>query len=389
MGAEQRNGVAIAVQANYLLTPFGSRYCRQLRLPLSEIVTSDMRRGTGFVWNQVHVDFLGKLVTLGLISEIEILRHEFNTKRSEIVRLTREIGYALIFDGLRHTLRRRLHALPAVEQVLEHPSVTTMRGTERKLDPEIVKRLVTSEGKVIEGMRNSLLKSATESVPKEDFLHGEKVHFLHRAVDSVENESWFLLYVVDHRGSQSVIFHTLLETLKEQVKKAVVPEYVGLILMELMSTAEHVHLRDLAERDQYLRTHPQELEQKLRDPEFRRKLTSRGVANKELLSLVYRFDPGVHSERNHRGLHIVLSNSGLLGYRSRNDIINRPQKRIRRERLRELVDQDSEGTLAGSLIGIYLNALEEAAEAQGITVDSDVLRDEREDRTRTTLKVSF
>lgn len=389
MGAEQRTGVSIAVQANYLLTPFGSRYCRQLRIPLSEIVTSEMRRGTGFVWSQVHVDFLGKLVGLGLISEIEIRRHEFGSKRSEILRLSREIGYALIFEGLRKEVRRRLHPLPAVQQLLEHPSVSMLQGSERQLDPEIVKRLVTTESSVIETLRLALLEKATESVAKEDFLHQEKVHFMRRAIDSLERESWFLLYVVDHRGNQQIVFNTILETLKEQVKKAVIPEYVGLILMELMSAAEHVHLRDLAERDQYLRTHPHELEQKLRDPEFRRKLTSRGEITKELLSLLYRFETGAHGEGDLRGLHIVLTNSGLLGYRSRNDILNRPQKRIRRERLRELVDHDSEGTLAGSLIGIYLNALEEAAAAQGISVDSDVIRDEREGRTRTTLKIAF
>ena len=389
MGAEQKNGVAIAVQANYLLTPFGSRYCRQRRIPLSEITTSDMRRGTGFVWNQVHVDFLGKLVALGLISEIEIRRQEFSSKRPEIVRLSREIGYALILEELRRALHNRLQALPEVEKLLEHPSIVIAQGNERQLDPEIVKRLVTTESTVIETLRASLLESATASVPKEDFLHNEKVHFMHRAIDSLERESWFYLYVVDHRGGQELIFRSILDVLEEYAKKAVIPEYIGLILTELMNAAEYVHLRDLAERDQYLRTHPHELEQKLRDPEFRRKLTSRGEITKELLSLVYRFETGGHDGPDRRGLDLVLSNSGLLGYRSRNEIINRPQKRIRRERLRELVDQDSEGTLAGSLIGIYLNALEEAASAQGVTVDSDVLRDEREDRTRTTLKIRF
>lgn len=387
-GQEQKNDVAIAVPANYILTPFGNRYCRQRRIPLSEIVTSDMSRGSGFVWNQVHVDFLEKLVAQGLISEIEIRRHEFGSKRAEIVRLTREIGYALIVNGLRKTISETLRALPDVEKLLEHPSVT-ISGNGRQFDPALVEKVLATERPVLTELRQSLLQEASSAVAKEDFFHTEKIRFLQRAVDSLEDESWFLLYVVDHRGKQTKIFGAILELLKTYLKRVVIPEYGGLILTELLNAAEYVHLRDLAERDQYLRTHPHELEQKLRDPEFIRKLTSRGALNKEFLSLAYRFDSGEHIGSPGRGLDVVLSNSGLLGYRSRNEIINRPQKRVRREKLAELVAQDSEGTLAGSLLGIYLSALEESATEQEVEVDSDVVRDERRGTTKTTLKIRF
>jgi hypothetical protein len=387
-GKIERNDVAIAVPANYLLTPFGDRYCRQRRIPLSEITTSDVNRGSGFVWQQVNVGFLEKLVALGLISEIEIRRHEFGSKRGEIVRLTKEIGYALIVNAFQRAVSEGLRALPDVEKLLEHPSVTA-GGTGRQFDPALVKKILATQKPIVEKFHHALLEEGSTAIAKEDFFHTEKVRFLQRAVDSLEDESWFLLYVIDHRGKQTEVFPAILKLLSSYLKRVVIPEYGGLILTELLSAAESVHLRDLAERDQYLRTHPHELEQKLRDPEFVRKLTSRGEINKELLTLAYKFESGEPSRAGRGGLEILLSNSGLLGYRSRNDILNRPQKRVRREKLVDLVAQDSEGTLAGSLLGIYLNALQETASEQGVEVDSDVVRDEREGRTKTTISISF
>ncbi len=387
-GKIERNDVAIAVPANYLLTPFGDRYCRQRRIPLSEITTSDVDRGSGFVWQQVNVGFLEKLVALGLISEIEIRRHEFGSKRGEIVRLTKEIGYALIVNAFQKAVSEGLRALPDVERLLEHPTVTT-GGNGRQFDPALVKKILATQKPILEKFHHALLEEGSAGIAKEDFFHTEKVRFLQRAVDSLEDESWFLLYVIDHRGKQTEVFPAILKTLSSYLKRVVIPEYGGLILTELLSAAESVHLRDLAERDQYLRTHPHELEQKLRDPEFVRKLTSRGEINKELLTLAYKFESGEPSRAGRGGLEILLSNSGLLGYRSRNDILNRPQKRVRREKLADLVAQDSEGTLAGSLLGIYLNALQETASDQGVEVDSDVVRDEREGRTKTTISISL
>ncbi|MFP4427201.1 MAG: hypothetical protein ACLFPP_12160 [Spirochaetaceae bacterium] len=387
-GKEEKSDVAIAVPANYLLTPFGDRYCRQRGIPLSEITTSDVNRGSGFVWQQVNVGFLERLVALNLISEIEIRRHEFGSKRGEIVRLSKEIGYALIVDAFRTAVSQRLRELPAVERLLEHPSVTT-GGNGRQFDPALVQKILATQKPLLESFREALLEEGRGAVAKEDFFHAEKVRFLRRAVDSLNDESWFLLYVIDHRGKQAEVHPAILELLSSFLKRVVIPEYGGLILTELLNAAESVHLRDLAERDQYLRTHPHELEQKLRDPEFVRKLTSRGAINKEFLTLAYKFDSGEPSRTGRRVLEILLSNGGLLGYRSRNDILNRPQKRVRREKLVDLVAQDSEGTLAGSLLGIYLNALQETASEQGVDVDSEVVRDEREGRTRTIIRISF
>lgn len=387
-GEEYKNDVVIAVPANYLLTPFGTRYCRQRGIPLSEIVTSDTGRGSGFVWKQVHVSFLEKLVALGLITEIEVRRHEFGSKRDELVRLTREIGYSLIINGLRKAIYEALRALPDVEKLLEHPSVST-GDKNRQFQPSLVEKVLTTQQPILDTFRRALVEGGGSVIGKADFFHTEKVRFLRRAVNSLEDESWFLLYLIDHRANKSEILETILGLIKTYLKRVVVPEYGGLILTELLNAAEYVHFRDLAERDQYLRTHPHELEQKLKDQEFIRKLTSRGAINKEFLTLAYKFDSGEQPLHGRRALDIVLSNSGLLGYRSRNDIINRPQKRIRRDKLTELVAQDGEGTLAGSLLGIYLSALEETAAEQGVEVDSEVVRDEREGRTRTAIKIRF
>jgi ribosomal protein S15P/S13E len=217
----------------------------------------------------------------------------------------------------------------------------------------------------------------------------EKERFLEKLIASIDEESWFLLFLIDYRGHQNTITTEVLKTARSFLTKTTVAEYSALIMGELLTIAEHAQLKNLAERDNYLRTHPDELEGRLADPEFRAKLADRAQMTGELMNVSYHFETYPYDPKARSSVTIRIKNRGLLGYRSRNDVLQKRRRMLRRENLSDLVSQDQERALGANLLEVYLDAIVDAAATEGANIETEVIRDENKDETTTILTLSL
>lgn len=383
--AEKLVDTPLRLPASYLLTPLGVTYCNQRSIPLRDIVTEDLRKGSGFTWKQVNLDFVQKLVTYGLIDEIELRRSEFTVKREELLRLIREICYGMLRRRYRSAVKSSLATVTPVQSLLEHPSISMDSRGVRKIAPGLIKGTLDTYREQIAELRESIFRRAADILEDDTLFLEEKERFLRRILEAIDEETWFILFVVDYRSGNIEATESLLETTRRFLRRTTIAEYGALMLSELITIGEYAFLKNLAERDAYMRTHPEQLESRLADPEFRSKLAARAQLAGEPMTLSYRFEVHPYAPEHESAVHVRIKNRGLLGYRSRKDVVGKRGRTLRRESLSQLIEQDAAGDLAGSMLGFYLDALTEAAEGEGAVVSTEVTRDERADQTLTQL----
>jgi hypothetical protein len=152
----------LRLPARYILTDVGITYCRQRSIPLHEIVTEDLRKGSGFVWPQVNVDFVQKLVTYGLLKEIELRRNDLTSKRLELLRLMREMCYGMLHRRYRAALKSSLRRVEEVKTLLEHPSIAIDSKGSKQVNPALIKATVTKHKEAIAELRARLRERAGE-----------------------------------------------------------------------------------------------------------------------------------------------------------------------------------------------------------------------------------
>ncbi|MFP4329417.1 MAG: hypothetical protein ACLFP6_01740 [Spirochaetaceae bacterium] len=383
--AEQLLDTPLRLPASYLLTRLGVTYCNQRSIPLRDIVTEDLRKGSGFAWKQVNLDFIQKLVTYGLIDEIELRRSEFTAKREELLRLIREICYGMLRRRYRSALNASLQEVEQVSQLMAHPSISIDSKGARKIDPGLITRTLETYREQIAELRDSVFTRSSDILRGDTVFLEEKERFLKRVLSTIDEETWFILFVVDYRSGKVEATEALLETTRRFLRRTTIAEYGALIFSELITIAEHAFLKNLAERDAYMRTHPEALESRLADPEFRSKLAARAELSGEPMTVSCRFEVHPYSPEHESSVKIRIKNRGLIGYKSRKDVTGKSGRRLRRESLSDLIEQDTGGDLGATLLGLYLDALTEAAEAEGAQVSTEVTRDERADQTVTEL----
>jgi hypothetical protein len=146
-------------------------------------------------------------------------------------------------------------------------------------------------------------------------------------------------------------------------------------------------LLNFAERDQYIRTHPEELADRLADARFRDKLFQRAAASNSLLGLNYHFSGSPYSPTRRPQLEITVINKGLVGYKSRQDIIAKRHRDVKQVPLARFYQTETPEQFDTTLGMYYLSYVEQACHDVGMKFGAQMERDERTEETRTRINL--
>ncbi len=384
MTSSKSTTTLIDLPGKYLLTESGVRYFIRRQIPMHEIRT---RRGTianGVVWRRYDSAHVRKMVAYELLREIEIQRTEFLTRRSDIMQLT-----VRTLDGI---LEKRFR--PELKQIIRDSVVfQPLYDRVAHTAPEQIRAHLLRNERAVNAVRSSLLVETIGIVEKDAALElserQERVENIHRLVDAIDSETWFLLSLLPDTSGRTQLLrdiHALILTYNVRLR---IGDYLALILLELLEYAEQTQLLNFAERDQYVRTHPGELANRLADPEFRERLFRRAAASNSLLSLNYRFSGNPYSPTRRPELEIAVSNKGLVGYESRKSILDVKHRKVHNVPLAKFYGTESPSRFDTTLGMYYLSYVESACERVGLRFGANMTRDEKNEETTTTLYLAF
>ena len=376
---ETEEGV-FSLEGSYLLMLGGIEYCVRKSIPLRDLRTWTGVRGTGFQWKTFRPVFVQRLVTNALLDTIEMERLEFISKRQELILMAKHVVYGILFKRFRPELKLLLRKTAYVRAVL-HDRVEDAPA----LDPGAAASFAQNNATLINAMRHSLFFEPAKAIEKRWNLSqadlAEKKEALRRLLRSVDDETWFLFALLQKDADRLTLLQTIHSLVVSYVERMTVADYTTFILIEFIQYAEKAHLLNLAERDQAVRNDSDKADSLLRDPAFRERLLERARDRKEYISLGFSFAGNPHDPTSRTMVTISVRNRGLVGYKTRAEILEKKQKGILNTPIAGFFKEANVRQLSDGMGMYYLSYLEEACRNADMQFESTILRDERKDET--------
>jgi hypothetical protein len=384
MPMDTKAPVVVHLPGKYLLTEAGVRYFVRRQIPLHELRTRRGSQASGIVWRRYDPEHVKQLVAYELLSEIEVERTEFLSRRSDIMALT-----SLTVEGI---LEKRFR--PELKEMIRHSEVfAPIKSKVAAAQPEQIQSYLKKHEPAIENFRRTLAVEPIEQIRGDSELHGEerdeRIRQIMRIIASIDSETWFLLSVIPGTSGRRSLINAIQSLILVYTRRFRIADYVSLMLMELLQYAERTQILNFAERDQYVRTHPGALAERLADANFREKLFQRAAASKSLLGLNYHFAGNPYSPSRRPAFEITVINKGLVGYKSRNEIITKRNRNVRNVPLARFYETENPQQLDTTLGVHYLSYVEQACRDVGMTFSAEMARDERSEETRTRLRLAL
>ncbi|HSV56998.1 MAG TPA: STAS domain-containing protein [Magnetospirillaceae bacterium] len=369
--ARKTPGKPLSLAGKYILNEAGQRYCAQLRIPVRDLRTFAGERAIGFDWKVCRLDLLKKLVVHGLITTIEISKPEFVSARHALLDLTRTILCGILYKRFRPELKRRLRLTPEAARIAEDPEFIGLIGDRAAMASALRRRAVWTAT-----LRTSIEEECaarTRAGIPEAICDEETLARVSSLMDEMDDETALLLALggADLVGAASDVVYSY-------ARRVEIAEHLCLMLMEFIQLAEKSFLINLAERELFVRNHPEELERMLAEEAFRDRLRERAVQRGELMLLRMDFSGTVMDPADPAVIRIMVRNRGLIGYGSRLENLGRRPRTVKENTMDQILSADEEG---GGLGLIYHTLLRAKCAAEGMDFSTSVVRNEKEDET--------
>jgi len=358
----------LAIEGKYILTEDGVRYCTQKQIPVKDLRLYRGAQVTGFVWTSVNTALLERFVTHGLLAGIELERTEFLDKRDQILRLTE-----VLFDGIAMKRFRPLLKLKLMEDD------TYRQLTAKGVSPARLRSAVQAHSATIAGLKAEIEELVLRRSP------GATRPKTGRLLNLLDDSVWFLLTQVQSTPGNRALRQRILEALVGYSGRLELSESIALNLMEFLQQAERAHFLNLAERDPFTRKNPQSIPEMLADPRFRDRLVAKAKLQNEYLVMNMNFDGNPHDSLRGLVIEITVRNKGIAGNFLRHESLSKQTGPA--PGLEELWGEESLTTSLGDLGLMNLHALKELCREQGISLETDLTRDERSDETVASMKL--
>ncbi|MCK7488852.1 MAG: hypothetical protein MZU79_00325 [Anaerotruncus sp.] len=257
----------------------------------------------GFDWKVCKLDLLRKLVVHGLITTIEISRPEFVSARHALLDLTRTILSGILLKRSRPELKQGLRRTRGGPDRLG-PRLHRPAGDRAAMASALRRRAVWAAN-----LRTSIEEECaarTRSLPGGDLRRGHPDPGLQPPGRGGRDETALLLALggADLVGTAADVVYSYARRLE------IAREHLCLMLMEFIQLAEKSFLTNLAERELFVRSHPEELERMLAEEAFRDRLRERAVQRNELMLLRMDFTGTVMDPSDPAVTRITVRNRG-------------------------------------------------------------------------------
>lgn len=374
----------IDLPGKYLLTESGVKYFVRRQIPLRELRTRNGTTLSGIVWRRYEPENIKRFIAYELLSEIEIERTEFLTRRNDIMSLTGQTVSGILEKRFRPELKQIIRESDVFAPIRDGIALATQ---------EQKQNYIKKNERAIRVLQHSLLLEPIETIRNETDMpqeeRDERIQVIKSIIGTIDMETWFLLSVIPDKRGRERLMRSIQDLVLVYTARFRISDYVSLMLMELLQYAERTQILNFAERDQYIRTHPEELSSRLADPTFRDKLFQRAAASNSLLSLNFQFSGNPYNPSRAPEMQITVVNKGLVGYETRRHVLSKKTRNVRNVPLARFYETETPTQLDTTLGIHYLSYVEQACDSVGIKFHAEIERDENTEETRTRVSLTL
>ncbi|MBN1648314.1 MAG: hypothetical protein JW874_09790 [Spirochaetales bacterium] len=382
----------IQLPAMFFLTESGIEYCIKRKIPVRDLKNHIGRVKSGFSWEGFNAKLVQHLVSNMLIDGIEINRSDFLSKRNEIIDLTKLIVYAILYKKIKPTLKEILYSSDLISR-LRRNNPRAAVNNQLKFDPGVVNKFMEENAKAIRTLKAGLLYEPYSLIQHDETLTEEqkksKMQITQKFVDVIEPDTWFLFHYISRSGDKMEVFSRINSLLVSFVQKTKIADYIALMLLEILQNAEKTHFENLAIRDNMARAPGVEIDELLKDEDFRRKLRQKAETNKIHVNLGYILEGNPTKAKDRQRLTISVANKGLMGELERRTLQKRAKTEVKSASLADFFTSGDQDNIGGGLGLLYLSYLEDACKSEDIVFDARIISDDQLEETVATVHISI
>ena len=334
--------------------------------------TADRHIGYGVSLDNFSAASLQKMFNIDYVAAVEIARTDFAEKGEEVVDLTKLIVYRILHRAFELETYRMFLASPLIQRWNRaHPS-------------RMIQESTTFKNGHLQGLLNScaaelpLVSKDIESLPLKEIesdpaLGPEEKEVLRFLSDRYVESMRDVMRCVLARSRGQREYHRLVfqirALLRNYLDRAKIPEYVALIIMELITYAETVHSMEIARR---LFPKTRLTDEMLRGSKVRDAISRNRHEQKDYLYLSYQIINQARSLGTENNLRIVLFNNAREYRKMKEQIETKLGLDLQEKSLHDLYRRLPKKDADAELGLYYLSFLESECARCGVHLDSHV-----------------
>ena len=371
------------------LTTAGVEWFRRNRRKLRQMRMADSRLEYGITVTTMPYSALRKMINISYIASVELGRSEFSSKRAQIIDLTKLIVHRILFRKFENeTLRMVMDSALVKRWNRQNPGRCIDMST--SYSPAQLESLMDGVAQDIPTVsfeiQEPLLRAYAANPALGDEERMLRAYLSDGFILSVSKLLWCVLARSRGQPEYGILLGELRDLLAGFVEKAVISEYLALMIVELLGYTEVSHYEQVAKRLVRGQKNGPFL---VTDENIRADVRRRMEADGDLLSLTYQLGSKGASIGTENRLRVIICNQEL-GYQSiREQLENRIGTDVKERSLLDFYRKIPEQKINTELGLYYLSYLQKACEKQNVRIESTVSQVPRSDLTLINLTLQF
>lgn len=331
-------------------------------------------------------DNIQRLILENYISKIEIAQTELVSLRQEIMDLSKVIVFSLLYRHYDMFIFNQILASPVIKKWNRLNPVNII-DEKTHINQRYLATVLQENDDLIYKIKQDILAPVSNFINKEDIPAADKnikLFLSEKFLNTLRPFIWFIITKFKSGPDFDTMIRTIRTSLTEYIDKSKIAEYISLVLMELILSAENMNMRNAAQRLFPSMENPQEA---LLDPKVRQLLVAELKRNNEKVFVSWKLGGGSTTSIGTQGkMQISLYNKADSSEDIQANMNDMKKADINKNSLIDFYRQLPEGADACSLGMYYISYLIEQCESRNIRFESNV---NQSDSDLTIISLSF
>ncbi len=329
------------------------------------------------------------MILIDYISKIEISMSEFVSHRQDIMDLSKIIVYSILYKQFDREIYEALIQCDCV-RVHNRQNPSQLIDERTKLSTSQLRKHLAIKDNVIQQCRQMILDPVWKSIMADkDYTPEEKNIFLlmtEKFLNRLSLMNWYIITKFYKSNGFDQMLGAIRQALHTYMDKAKIPEYISVMIMELVLNCENTNMRKEAK---ILYKGIDNSESLIYDQEIRGKIIDELVRKHEVVFLTWRIGGGSSAIGKQGSLNITLYNKSDEFQEVKDNIESKMSANTNKRSLIDFYRQMPEGEGGNDLGLYYLSYLDDACKKVGVKFESIVNQFSASDLTVINLKFNF
>ena len=237
----------IELPVKLLFSDSGVDFFIQNKKPMNKFTMPDKSTQYGIALNQYHDKTVKHMIAIGYLSRIEISRAEFSSKRQDILSLTKGNVFGFFVKRFDEIVFDTVMDSPLIKNWnrSNHGSILDQKT---KINEKVLRQILEKNKVVVKKVKETLFLAANNYLYSNDSLTEEEIDvqslLCNEYLKSMRSITWFILAKFKDVSACEDLILEISKVLVEFMSRNKISEYLSLMLMELLNSAENRNMKE-------------------------------------------------------------------------------------------------------------------------------------------------